>query len=87
MLYYVWEGERRTSQKSNSQTDGMIISSNTGNLQGKLTEKIFPDKKTNEIVRMIDGWIRKVKEKMDKFVLQKIPISSKEPKEGTALFL
>ena len=41
ILFDPWEKLRWTSQKSSSQKDGMIISSNTRNLQGELMKKRF----------------------------------------------
>ena len=62
---------------------------------------LFLGKKTNEIVRVIDEWIRKSQGEDEqhftpetcphrvifKEMMNEIPISSKEPKAGTALFL
>ena len=74
---YVWEKERWANQKSSSPKDGMIISSNTGNLQGELMEKGFSSycrcfvaKRTISCARSMSRF-EEAKEKIDTLLLQK----------------
>ena len=70
--------DRCKSQKSNSPTDGMIVSSNTGNLPGQMMEKRFisysayflAKRRTRSCVRLMNGF-DKVMEKMNNTSLQK----------------
>ena len=71
----VWEIERLTT--SSSRKYGMIISSNTGNLQGELMEKRFSSycrcfvaKRTISCAKSVSGF-EEAKEKIDTLLLQK----------------